>query len=327
MQRLNHMRLGHIEWTEENAESMYACTGCRHCTTYCEHGNEPGIVLFSGRAEANRRGVQHKNLKDYPDRFRRRDHRLVENLRRDFSEELSSSKERLPSVAYFPGCDATDKSVDDVKKTLALLSIISETPVALADTNVGCAGYPLIAAGYTDMFRWQANRLAEDVRGYSRIIVNCSACVHATKDFYPKEGVHLSCDVVSLPEYIDECIEKLQPKDKKPEVYYHDPCYLARYQNVVDQPRRVLSQIAVVREFSWSGGEADCCGGAGLLPKTMPATADKMAADRLREIAQAGGGTVVSGCGTCTFMLRQNAPEGVNVRGFGAFIEECLAAK
>lgn len=281
---------------------------------------------MAGRSEANRRGVQHKKLKDYPDRFRKRDQRIVEYRREQFSEEFNRQTPSNADVGFFPGCDAVDKSAPDVASTLELFEAISSPATKLIDTTVGCAGYPLVAAGYVDMFRWQAKRVAEELRGYKTVVFNCSACVHAARTLYPAEGIELPCKVVSLPEYLDQCLSKLRNQGEKPDVYYHDPCYLARYEHVTDEPRRVLGQIANVREFSWAGPEADCCGGAGLLPKTMPETADRMAAQRLREVAQAGGGTVVSGCGTCTFLLRQNAPDGVKVRGFGAFVRDLVAS-
>ena len=57
MDQLNQLRLGHTEWTQESTNSLWAYTGCRHCTMYCDHENEPGMVLFVGRAEAVQRGA------------------------------------------------------------------------------------------------------------------------------------------------------------------------------------------------------------------------------------------------------------------------------
>src|SRR5258707_803206 len=54
MDRLNQLRLGRGAWTPESTDPLWACTGCRHCTMYCDHGNEPGLVLFSGRAASAR---------------------------------------------------------------------------------------------------------------------------------------------------------------------------------------------------------------------------------------------------------------------------------
>jgi Fe-S oxidoreductase len=47
-----------------------------------------------------------------------------------------------------------------------------------------------------------------------------------------------------------------------------------------------------------------------------------MARRRLREVAAAGGGTVVTSCATCKHMLARNAPEGVKVRDLIEYVEE-----
>jgi Fe-S oxidoreductase len=80
-----------------------------------------------------------------------------------------------------------------------------------------------------------------------------------------------------------------------------------------------------VREFSWSHTDTECCGGAGVLPKTMPAVADAMARRRLGEIARKGGGTVVTACATCAFMLRRNAPGSVKVKDLPEAIAGAIA--
>jgi Fe-S oxidoreductase len=82
---------------------------------------------------------------------------------------------------------------------------------------------------------------------------------------------------------------------------------------VVEEPRRVLARVADVIELSGARADTECCGGAGLLPKTMPEVADQMARRRLRDVSSRGGGTVVTSCATCAFMLRRNAPSGVTV--------------
>ena len=39
MDRLNQLRRGRGNWTTESSDPLWACTGCRHCTKYCDHGN------------------------------------------------------------------------------------------------------------------------------------------------------------------------------------------------------------------------------------------------------------------------------------------------
>ena len=57
MAGLNLLRKGNEPWTRETTEPLWACTGCRHCGEYCALGVEPGSTLFTGRAEAVRRGL------------------------------------------------------------------------------------------------------------------------------------------------------------------------------------------------------------------------------------------------------------------------------
>lgn len=323
MGRLERLRRRVFEWTPETSEPLYACTGCRHCTVYCEHGNEPGLVLFAGRAEAVRRGAGHPRLRDYPDRFRARDQRLVRERR----ERLGEQAEESAAIGFFPGCDALDKGSADVGAALDLFERLELGPVELIDAGVACAGYPLLAAGYTDMFRWQANRVATELRRFRTVVVNCSACVYAMRAQYAAEGVNLNAEIVSVAELLAGAADRLEPMSERRPVYYHDPCYLARYAGVTEAPRRVLSKVAEVREFSWAIGDTECCGGAGLLPKTMPEVADAMARDRLRDVASRGGGTVVTSCATCAFMLKSNAPSGVHVKDLATAVLERVSGR
>jgi Fe-S oxidoreductase len=321
MDRLNQLRRGNVAWTEQATDPLYACTGCRQCTTNCLHGNEPGLVLLAGRAAANARGAGHPALAGYPERFRSREQRLVEILRDHVPAERFGDS---APVGFWPGCDAIDKGLGDIDAALHLFDRAGASEVVVVASGQACAGYPLLAAGLVDMFRWQAARVAAALKPYRTVVINCSACVYTMRAQYPAEGVNLSSEVLSLAEFLDRLEKRLQeapaPSCNLRSVYYHDPCYLARYAGVMDEPRRVLSRLVEVRELPGSRGETECCGGAGLLPKTMPEVADGMARARLRQVAARGGGTVVTSCATCAFMLKRNAPSGVVVQDLASMV-------
>ena len=137
MALLGRLRRGNAPWTTEATDPLWACTGCRHCTEYCEHGNEPGLVLLAGRAAAQKQGVGHPALADYGERFANREARLgrkqivaariehalgklisdgeqlsrriqqktelhlVEHFSREFVETFDSSNERLRTFCRF----------------------------------------------------------------------------------------------------------------------------------------------------------------------------------------------------------------------------------
>jgi dimethylglycine catabolism B len=309
MDRLNQLRLTHASWTTESSDPLWACTGCRHCTMYCDHGNEPGLVLFTGRAVAAARCVSHPALAGYSERFRAREQRLSAQLAVMFEPHLASEGE----IGYWPGCDAIDKSASDIAAALALFERVGLERVRIVDAPQACAGYPLLAAGHRDLFRWHAGRVASALRGFARVAINCSACLYALRAQYPAEGINLRTEIVSLADLLAPAAANLACPVTRRSVYYHDPCYHARYNGVIEQPRRALSQLAELRELAWNRTDTECCGAGGLLPKTMPAIADQMARRRLAEVQSTGGGMVVTSCASCAFLLQRNAPPSVEV--------------
>jgi Fe-S oxidoreductase len=308
MDRANQLRLGRAPWTTESTDPLWACTGCRHCTMYCDHGSEPGLVLFSARAAAVQHGVPHPALVGYSERFRARERRLSAQLAAAFGDALATEGE----LGLWPGCDAIDKGANDIAATLALLERVG-IAAKIVDAPQACAGYPLLAAGHLDLFRWHAGRVATALRGFRKVALNCSACLYAVRAQYAAEGVEVRTEVVSLADVLAPAATNLACPLSRRSVYYHDPCYHARYNGVVETPRRALAQLAEVRELAWNRNDTECCGGGGLLPKTMPLIADQMSKRRLAEVHAAGGGMVVTSCATCAFMLQRNAPPSVEV--------------
>ena len=315
MDRLNQLRKGRAGWTAEATDPLWACTGCRHCTTYCDHDNEPGLVLFAGRAAAVAHGVPHPALANYSERFRAREQRLTAQLAAAFPERLATEGD----IGLWPGCDAIDKGAADIAAAFAVFERVGLDDVKLIDAPQACAGYPLLAAGHRDLFRWHAGRVAASLRGFRKVAINCSACLFALRAQYAAEGVSVRAEVVALADLLGPAANNLACPVGSPDagarrsVYYHDPCYHARYNGVMDAPRRALGQLVEVRELAWSRGDTECCGGGGLLPKTMPMVADQMSKRRLAEVHATGGGLVVTSCATCAFMLKRNAPASVEV--------------
>jgi fumarate reductase (CoM/CoB) subunit B len=320
MATLNRLRKGHAGWDAETAEPIWGCTGCGACTEYCAHGVQPGPTLFAGRAEAVRRGAAPAAVAAFPERFRARE----EKLRKRALAELPRPRfsEDAP-VAIWPGCDAIDEGADDVRAELALFDRLGADHVRLADAAQMCGGYPLLAAGYPDAFRWHAGRVAAELSRHRMVVMSCAACLHAVRALYPREGVHVAAEVVHVTEFLLRMTERIvpPPATSRPTVWYHDPCYLARHLAVLEPPRKLIARVADIRELAWSRKDTECCGGGGLLPETMPAVADAMARRRLAEVADAGGGTVVTSCSTCKHMLARNAPPGVVVREVVEYVE------
>jgi Fe-S oxidoreductase len=88
--------------------------------------------------------------------------------------------------------------------------------------------------------------------------------------------------------------------DDNGSVTYHDPCYLARYNNIIEAPRALLDAAGyTIVEMQRNRRDAWCCGAGGgrLWMEEIPSDGERPAERRLREAAALSGvGTMVTAC-------------------------------
>ena len=335
MATLGRQRHRELEITVESAAPLYGCTGCGACTDFCHHKVEPAAALFEGRADATRKGHGHPALAALPARVRARAESAARKMRAAFapgggtSDPRSGARDsnrpgtplsaRFPSeaqVALLPACEAPAAA----RTTIDLLRRLGAGYVVVADVTLACGGYPLLAGGEADAFRSHAETLARQLHGYARIVVACPACAHTMKHDYPAHGVALRPEVLHLAEFLGSFAGKIAPEKKLPAAFYHDPCYLGRRDGVYDAPRALLSRaLTEVREFSRNRNHSACSGGGGVLPLTMPETADAIASARVAEPAASDVKTIVTACPTCEKRLTR---DGVTARGLVDVLDE-----
>jgi Fe-S oxidoreductase len=300
MATMRLIRRAEVPRTVEQTEPLYGCTGCGACTDFCLHHVEPGKVLFRGRAEAEREGRGHPALRELLPRFAAHSTDAAKRARALVPQDKRPTEAQ---IAFFAGCDAPELA----PTMLQLCERIGAEYVAVADGEHGCAGYPLYAAGQLDAFRMHAERMARQLAGYVRVVVNCPACVWAMRTQYRAFGVPLAALVEHTSEFLEGYIERLPIKERRGTAFYQDPCYLGRWLGVYDAPRRLAARaLGEVREFSRARNEAECSGGGGLLPTTMPDTARAIAEHRLGEVREAKIDTVVTACPTCKRQLARD---------------------
>jgi glycolate oxidase iron-sulfur subunit len=90
-------------------------------------------------------------------------------------------------------------------------------------------------------------------------------------------------------------------------VTYHDPCHLGRrYQNVVDQPRRILGSLPGItfREMEESDS---CCGAAGTYGVLHPETSATILDRKMGFVQATGASVVATECPACMMQLRFGA--------------------
>lgn len=305
MAMANYMRKGIVDCTSEYTSVFYHCNGCGLCTEFCMHDIPVTHTLFAARAVAVERGAEPQMLRQYPERFYRRNTELLHQLHKLVDERYFVEEAQ---VAYMPGCDLIERCPDDVGRTLKLLEACGIDYVAMMESELVCGGYPLWAAGYPAEFRHLASELASVLSRYKRIICACPSCTYAMRNLYPQMGITLTAEVLHITEFLDTIAHRIPVRKTFPSAFYHDPCYLGRYLGVFDPPRRLMGlAVRQVLEFSQNRSNSYCCGAGGLLPETVSDAAQAIAVKRLEEVYESETSMVVTACATCVNNLRRNA--------------------
>jgi Fe-S oxidoreductase len=94
---------------------------------------------------------------------------------------------------------------------------------------------------------------------------------------------------------------------------YHDTCALGRGLGIYQEPRALLAHLGGVQEFVSTKERASCSGGGGLLPTTMPEVAEKIAAERVNEHQELGGGTLVTSCASSLRSFKKGGANAVDL--------------
>ncbi len=99
------------------------------------------------------------------------------------------------------------------------------------------------------------------------VVATCPHCFNTIKNEYPQLGGNY--EVVHHTEFIDRLISSGQLTlpvgfDLR-KLTYHDPCFIGRWNDIYDEPRRVLNVINSdgVTEMGRNRNRSFCCGGGG----------------------------------------------------------------
>lgn len=304
------MTLVHVvaegSWSLEpsTAAAFWGCTGCMRCRTHCAHGNEVADTLRSGRAAARRAGLEPSAAAGMIEGFAAREQKAAE-----VAAGMDPGKPEA-KTAYLPGCSALLAQPDDVAATMRLLETVADGPVALEAG--ACCGLPLLNAGDEIGFRRAAETLGRRLASRSTVLVGDPGCAFALATLYPRRGIYVPAKPVVLAEYVAVRLPRLGTKNKPLDVVaaYHDPCHLGRGLGVYDAPRTIMRRlVAELRELPHSREDAECCGGGGGLPRTMPDAARKIAARRLEDANEVGADLIVTACPSCKRQLGRAEPD------------------
>ncbi|MDY7031837.1 MAG: (Fe-S)-binding protein [Thermodesulfobacteriota bacterium] len=192
--------------------------------------------------------------------------------RADWAKDLGvkiMSEDSNVDILYWVGCAG---SFDDRNKKIStsLVNIFNKAGVNFGILGVEekCCGDSARRIGNEYLFQMLAMENIETLKGYNvkKIVTQCPHGYNTLKNEYPQFGGDF--EVLHHTEFILDLIEKGKLKltqSVNKTISYHDSCYLGRYNNLYNAPRKILKSIPGVKlvEMERNRAKSFCCGAGG----------------------------------------------------------------
>jgi Fe-S oxidoreductase len=215
-------------------------------------------------------------------------------------------------VLYWVGCAAAfDERNRRVARAFSSCLSAAGVSFAILGQEESCTGDPARRMGNDYVYQMLATSNIEtlDRYGLKSIVTACPHCFNALGNEYPQLGGRY--EVVHHSVYLSRLIESgrlaLAADGSLPgSVTLHDPCYLTRYNSVIDPQRSVLGAVPglELREMDRHGRQTFCCGAGGGRMWMEETRGTRINASRAGQALATGADTVATACPFCMTMLK-----------------------
>lgn len=299
--------------------AVWACTSCGACIDICPVGNEPMLDILDIRRDAvlmqgefpKELQTAYKGMERQGNPWGNPESRFVWAKDMDIpTVETNPDFE----ILYWVGCAASYDPRAQLTAR-ALVKVLQKAGVnyAVLGEMENCTGDVARRSGKEDTYQELAGQNVETLNTFvgdrkKRIVVTCPHCFHNIGKEYGQFGGNY--EVVHHTELVEELIAAgrlpatAHPK-KMSNVTFHDPCYLGRHNDVIDEPRTVLATVAnEVIEMPRTKKNSFCCGagGAQFWKEEEHGTA-AVNVERYEEAKKTGADVVAVGCPFCMQMF------------------------
>jgi Fe-S oxidoreductase len=300
-------------------ESIWSCTTCGACVYECpvdiEHVDHildmrRNLVMMES-AFPQEAGLMLRNLENSGNPWGASNSQRLDWMK-GLEDHIPIVNGRMPADAeylYWVGCagsfdDRGQKSV----RAFAELMLAAKVPFAVLGPQENCTGDPARRIGNEYLFQEMAKQNIEMLKqkGVRKIVASCPHCFNTMAKEYPQlEGTF---EVIHHSQLLDRLVAdgklRLTAEIEKT-VAYHDPCYLARHNDVLEEPRRAIAEIPLIQ--SEEPGRCKrgtfCCGAGGARMWMEEDTGKRVNVERTEELLGTQADVLATACPYCVIML------------------------
>jgi Fe-S oxidoreductase len=210
---------------------------------------------------------------------------------------------------YWVGC-STALHARNQNTARAFSRLLQQAGVdfAILGEEEHCSGDPARRIGNEVLFEMLARRNMEALQSYEvkKIVTTCPHCFNTLKNEYPRFGA--SFQVYHHSQLLAELIQqgRLKPSGgSEAKVTFHDPCYLGRYNDTYEEPRKVIGAVPGVQvvEMQQHRERSFCCGAGGGLMWMEEPSDQRVNNKRAEHVLETGSDIVSVACPFCMTML------------------------
>ncbi len=307
------------------SQVLWDCTNCMACVNICPVFVEHVPLINQMRRElAMEFDDSEKACKDF---FKKMDTN-ANPWGMNPSDRMSWTAEvGAPSVLekpdyeylYWVGCmGGYDPRAIKIGKAFVKILQAANVNFAVLGELEMCCGDSLRRLGNEASFQALVTMFKENIKGCKmdptfagkKVLVTCPHGFNTLKHEYPEFG--FQWQVIHHTEFIYDLIKqgklKLRGGNGHTAVL-HDSCFLARYNDIIDQPREILKSCGLkMVEVERSRDLTFCCGGGGgrawLEEHYEPEKGiNRINFDRTDELLKAGADNIVAACPLCMMMF------------------------
>ena len=304
--------------------ALWACTSCAACVDICPVGNEPMFDILNIRRD--RVLMESQFPKELQGAFNGMERN--QNPWNINDDRLAWVKEdpklKVPTVEenpdfdilYWVGCaGAFDQKGQGIARSFSKILNHAGVNFAVLGNNESCTGDSARRAGNEYLFAMMAEANVETLNSakVKKIVATCPHCLHTLKNEYPQFGG--TFEVLHHTELINNLQKEnklqLKPVQNSKKITYHDPCYLGRHNDIIDEPRSDIKMLGMnFVELDRSKSNSFCCGAGGAqMWKEEESGNEPIRQNRMKEIQNSGAELVCTSCPFCLTMMRDASNE------------------